>query len=1272
MKHRLLSVIALMTMTVGAWAGVGDDLTAKYLKNADFSADEPVQTAICTYAKDMSGNGTTLYGMQPVTAWTANTPSDNLFEDGHDGNLDGKAAATFAINGAEDIYLGTSGYYAPMTNPSGGDTGTALGIVSVWGLEAQYTQEVTLPAGAYRIILPTYNSIGGTGEVTENLCGFIAADGTKYLSSKKSWTADEWVNDTIEFKLEEETAGVISIGYDGPSGSGSMPHLFFYQIILQEGDAGAMDQAEIDAAKVDLLAVIEIGEAYGVDVSEAQAVYDNPNATLAEVLAAIEKQKEVNEAGTTDFSAFFIQNPHFSKDDAVDSNIYTYARDMDEQTGNSGVGGWGIAEGGTHRFGSQPLTGWVTYRETNNTWRSKSEGDGELDGRASGIYNVGDSYWMGGAGYLPPTTMSNGDTEGKVLGMVTCWSQMVQYTQYVTIPAGKYILSISYYNSGGTSAINKNLIGFIADDGTEYLCTNTTFPVGKWTTESIEFELYDETSGNFSMGYKSANSGSASMPHFFIDGISLIYIGTGVNASLLALQAAVRASEDYTTFNAGQYQESIREQVAEAYDVAEALVSSNSDDDEANTAAATTLNNLLNEAKASVEAYNKFNNFIEGKLTNAIQTYADNNDLAQLVETLEGLEDTYSDAYDSGSYTTEQINEAIGGLDEIVVTAVKDVLAKAAAAGGEQNLDISVLFTNADYAESTITGWKNETGTSAFLSRAQTAEVWNQSNFNIYQTLADMPKGAYEISVNAFYRSAANQDNYNEWEAEAVVGKAYVYANLNQKLLNNVALYAVSAADEYHTAGIESSAGDSLYLPNTNDNAHWLFYDQKEAKNTVRTALTEDGDLTIGIKGVELEGNEWTVWGAFTVVYKGEVGIGEALDDQIEVLIAQATEFIDNNQFGGVVKAGEGLENGIDKGRAAQEADAIEGKTAAIAQLKDAIAYAQKSQPLVAEITDLVASYEEKIGEADIISTYDGLDALIEIINAACVDETFESNEQIQEWIDTLPDEWMKFLIGWEDLDNATAEEPVDFTLLLQNPTFDDSNKNGWTIEAESVGGTDADGCIEFWNSSTFDFYQEFSALRPGFYILSVNAFYRAGTGDNEIEVINTPDSVLTNEMYLYAGADQVKIVQWSDFENGAVMGAVADLQDEYPGLTATEYNLGTEEEPVTFSAPNVRTQFQTFIENDRYLNTLAFEYKEGQGAIKIGIHKDAAIGNDWAPIDNFQLLYLGTEAPDAVRGIAADVNTASVKAIYNLAGQRVSKATKGIYIVGGSKVAIK
>jgi hypothetical protein len=66
-------------------------------------------------------------------------------------------------------------------------------------------------------------------------------------------------------------------------------------------------------------------------------------------------------------------------------------------------------------------------------------------------------------------------------------------------------------------------------------------------------------------------------------------------------------------------------------------------------------------------------------------------------------------------------------------------------------------------------------------------------------------------------------------------------------------------------------------------------------------------------------------------------------------------------------------------------------------------------------------------------------------------------------------------------------------------------------------------------------------------------------------------------------------------------------------------------------------------------------------------------MSNDWAPIDNFALYYLGTEAPDAVKSIdAADASILAGKEIYNLAGQKVGKAQKGIYIIGGRKVVVK
>ena len=63
--------------------------------------------------------------------------------------------------------------------------------------------------------------------------------------------------------------------------------------------------------------------------------------------------------------------------------------------------------------------------------------------------------------------------------------------------------------------------------------------------------------------------------------------------------------------------------------------------------------------------------------------------------------------------------------------------------------------------------------------------------------------------------------------------------------------------------------------------------------------------------------------------------------------------------------------------------------------------------------------------------------------------------------------------------------------------------------------------------------------------------------------------------------------------------------------------------------------------------------------------------------MDNWRLEYLGGGEidPDAIKGIESDeikkINTAS-KGIYNMLGQRLQKAQKGVNIVGGKKVAVK
>lgn len=189
-----------------------------------------------------------------------------------------------------------------------------------------------------------------------------------------------------------------------------------------------------------------------------------------------------------------LQNLTFDEGTFTDKNVLTYAKD--------------ITNAATQTSGMQTVDGWYFVNKNG-------------DARSAAQYHYGDSYVLGGTGYVAPSTNSEGTKEGGAFGVVSVWTAHTQYAQNVCIPKGKYTITIPIYNAGGTGEIDKNLIGFVEGNGTEHLLTATTYPVGKWTTETIELNLRSNTNGYLSLGYLAPNVGSSSMPHLFIDYVKI-------------------------------------------------------------------------------------------------------------------------------------------------------------------------------------------------------------------------------------------------------------------------------------------------------------------------------------------------------------------------------------------------------------------------------------------------------------------------------------------------------------------------------------------------------------------------------------------------------------------------------------------------------------------------------------------------------------------------------------------------------------------------------
>ena len=194
---------------------------APEIVNASFDANAEDVITVTTqgYQRNIPEGSDQITGLQPVTGWTPGTQTESD---------PGFVGGVFAY-GSENLL--NNKVAAPANAPENSTSPSALGLSAVWGGVAQYTQEVTAPEGDYKLSYTVYNG-ANTGAVTKNLFGFIAADGTEYLSDVKTFTVGEWATYDVTFTLDKETTGKISVGFIGSGGSGNAPHLFVDNVAL--------------------------------------------------------------------------------------------------------------------------------------------------------------------------------------------------------------------------------------------------------------------------------------------------------------------------------------------------------------------------------------------------------------------------------------------------------------------------------------------------------------------------------------------------------------------------------------------------------------------------------------------------------------------------------------------------------------------------------------------------------------------------------------------------------------------------------------------------------------------------------------------------------------------------------------------------------------------------------------------------------------------------------------------------------------------------------
>ena len=598
-------------------------------------------------------------------------------------------------------------------------------------------------------------------------------------------------------------------------------------------------------------------------------------------------------------------NLDFSEGTPVDNGICTYAKDM--ATNNTSY---------SHML---EVSGWQLGVENG-------------DARAAGLFAYGSGNWLGGTGYNVPATNPVGIAEGNALGILGVWSGTVQYVQPVTLEAGNYVINVLLYNAvGGTSTPTKGLIGFIADNGKEYLAPKKAYPVNTWTVETITFTLEEATSGKLSMGYTAPNSGAANNLHLFIDKVEILAVTetdlarADLNAALVSAQSTVDAKANV---GAGLFMYS--EEVYNAYAAAVAdakAVSENAESTKEVLVEALAALNAATEAyvvtlpaadaiyaikhnasgnyltitdKISIEAgvdtlsfeaagngkyYIRDNAgkyiFYSGTGDNkwSLSASASTKHEWTVSVNAEGL---YSLVGKNGGLGTDNVgagSNCYGNKDKSAANSlwtIEEIVAEEEPEQPEEPEidpnDYTSYIVNADL--STADAWNVE-GTKGISGGM--VKVASESAFDFSQTIT-LPAGQYKMTAKAAYRyTGSEQEEYDAIQAGTETHLVKLYAETSSYTYEGDVMNRWEGASETNLAGDGVSEVNGKFVPNSS-NAVLAWFNAGQYVNELVFNVQEEAAVKIGITRVGGIAGDYTNIGAWTLT---RVGDAEA-DPEVE------------------------------------------------------------------------------------------------------------------------------------------------------------------------------------------------------------------------------------------------------------------------------------------------------------------------------------------------------------------------------------------------------
>lgn len=535
-------------------------------------------------------------------------------------------------------------------------------------------------------------------------------------------------------------------------------------------------------------------------------------------------------------------------------------------------------------------------------------------------------------------------------------------------------------------------------------------------------------------------------------------------------------------------------------------------------------------------------------------------------------------------------------------------------------------------------------------------EAWNNSAFDIYQEIEDLPAGVYEIKVQGFYRYLSGNNAWNAYQEGKITIPTYVYLNNSASPFSNYFAERVPYGTIY-TGNTYTEPSYTYWYPHDMTSSSQAFAEGLYSQSAYGL-IENDGDvMRIGVKGSSNQGNDsWAIWDNFKLIYHGYEA--DVIEPVLTKTIASASnlleEIMSKNSYGNLTSA-------IERAQTAVLGTDGEEMFQALNELYEAQTQAQESMLAFQPLTEVLNRLAWDIENYDVANNdvVEYARQKHEEVTIAALSHRYEESD-VEELSSMIKD------ISWsvrtpKDMELANKEKPVECTSYLESPSFEkngDNSINGWYCYYGSCNfGNDATQCaalaIEFWQTN-FDWFQDVANIPNGTYRLVVSAFYRYGTAANDyntyINGYNQPNAYI----YMNNGQQttQTSLAMLSSGGQASSQGKGWEVQ-----LSNGKW------------VPNDMVSSVNYFQKGLYRNECEIEVVDG--ILRIGIAKPQGVYDDWVIMDDFRLYYLGTNETVGIKDSHLE-SVPQMRLAYDLQGRRIEHPTKGLYIIDGRKIVIR